>query len=129
MKTNIKFILKFISLSTTIGGTRWRSWLRQCPKSSRGSDSRWCHWNFSLKQSFCPHYGSGVDSDSNINKYQEYLHGGKGGQCVGMTTFLPSCANCLEIREPQPPGTLRPVKACTRFVVPLLLNKHVPSCL
>jgi hypothetical protein len=30
--------------------------------------------------------------------------GGKGGQCVGLTTLLPSCAECLEIWESQPPG-------------------------
>jgi len=33
--------------------------------------------------------------------------GGKGGQCVGLTTLPPSCADCLEIWEPQPPRTLR----------------------
>jgi hypothetical protein len=33
--------------------------------------------------------------------------GGKGGRCVGMTILLPSFADCLEIWEPQPPGTLR----------------------
>jgi len=33
--------------------------------------------------------------------------GGKGGQCVGLTTLPPSCADCLEIWAPQPPGTLR----------------------
>jgi len=32
--------------------------------------------------------------------------GGKGGWCVGLTTLPPSCADCLEIWEPQPPGTL-----------------------
>jgi hypothetical protein len=32
---------------------------------------------------------------------------GKGGRCVGLTTLPPSCADCLEIWEPQPPGTLR----------------------
>jgi len=32
--------------------------------------------------------------------------GGKGGRCVGLTTLSPSCADCLEIWEPQPPGTL-----------------------
>jgi len=32
---------------------------------------------------------------------------GKGSQCVGLTTLPPSCANCLEIWESQPPGTLR----------------------
>jgi len=31
---------------------------------------------------------------------------GKGGRCVGLTTLQPSCADCLEIWEPQPPGTL-----------------------
>jgi len=32
---------------------------------------------------------------------------GKGGQCVGLMTLPPSCAECLEIWAPQPPGTLR----------------------
>ena len=32
---------------------------------------------------------------------------GKGERCVGLTTLLPSCANCLKIWEPQPPETLR----------------------
>ena len=30
----------------------------------RGFDSRWCHWNFSLTQSFLPYYGPVVDSAS-----------------------------------------------------------------
>jgi hypothetical protein len=33
--------------------------------------------------------------------------GGEGGWCVGLTTLLPLCADCLEIWDPQPPGTLR----------------------
>ena len=33
--------------------------------------------------------------------------GGKSGRCVGLTTLPPSCADCLEIGEPQPPATLR----------------------
>ena len=40
-------------------------------------DSRWYHWNFSLTQSFRPHYGIGVDSASNRNVYQEYFLGVK----------------------------------------------------
>ena len=75
-----------------------------------GFDSRWCHWNFSLTQSFRPHYGPRVDSASNRNEYQEYFLGGKGGRCLGVTTLPPSCADCLEIWETQPPGTL---SACT----------------
>jgi len=30
-----------------------------------------------------------------------------GSQCVGLITLPPSCANCLEIWEPQPPGIVR----------------------
>jgi hypothetical protein len=33
--------------------------------------------------------------------------GGKGGRCVGLTTLPPSYADCLEIWQPEPPGTLR----------------------
>jgi hypothetical protein len=54
-----------------------------------------------------PHYDSGVDSASNRNEYQEYSLGGKGGWCVGLTTLRPSCADCLEIWNPQ--GLSRPV--------------------
>jgi len=32
---------------------------------------------------------------------------GKVGRCVGLTILPPSCADCLEMWEPQPPGTLR----------------------
>jgi len=42
-----------------------------------------------------------------ITEYQEYYLGDKGGLWAGLTTLPPSCANCLEILEPQPPGTLR----------------------
>jgi hypothetical protein len=42
----------------------------------RGFDSRWCQLNFSLTLSFLSHYGPGVDSASNRNKYQEYFLGG-----------------------------------------------------
>jgi hypothetical protein len=72
----------------------------------RGFDSQ-CHWNFSLTYSFWQHYGPGVDSASNRNEYEEYFLGGKGGQCVGLTTLPPSCADCLKIWKPQPPRTLR----------------------
>jgi len=35
------------------------------------------------------------------------FHGGKGGQCVGLTSLPPSCAIRLEIWDPQTPGNLR----------------------
>jgi len=53
------------------------------------------------------------------NEYQEYFLGGKGGRGVGLTTLSFSCADCLEIRESQPAGTL---KACTG--IGLLLNTY-----
>ena len=80
--------------------------LRYKPEG-RGFDSRLCHWNFSLTQSFRPHIGPGVDSASNRNEYQEYFLEGKGTRCVGLTTLPLSCADCLEIWEPQPLGTRR----------------------
>jgi hypothetical protein len=84
----------------------------------RGLDSRWCHWNFSLTCSFRPHYGPGVDSASNRHEYQDDFRGwgGQGGRCVGLTASQPSCADCLEVWEPQPPGTFR---ACNRIALPL----------
>jgi len=50
--------------------------LRYKPEGRR-FDSRWCQWNFSLTQSFWPHYGPGVDSASDRNEYQEYFLGVK----------------------------------------------------
>jgi hypothetical protein len=47
---------------------------------------------------------------------------GKGVGMVGMTTLPPSCADCLEIWEPQTPGTLR---ACSGIALPLPLSCQV----
>jgi hypothetical protein len=44
---------------------------------------------------------------SHRNEYQEYYLLGKGGRFIGLKTLPPSCADCLEIWEPQPPGTRR----------------------
>jgi len=49
----------------------------------------------------------GVVSASNRSEYQEYFLEGKGGRCVRLTTLPSSCAECIEIRESQPPGNLR----------------------
>ena len=55
-----------------------------------GFDSRWCHWNFSLTQSFRPYYGPGVDSASNRNEYQEYFLGQMRSvsRANNLTTFM-----------------------------------------
>jgi hypothetical protein len=72
--------------------TRWRSWLRHCAINRKVAGS---------------HHGPVINSASNRNDYQEYFLGSKGGRCVGLTTLPPSCADCLKIWEPQPPGTRR----------------------
>jgi hypothetical protein len=85
------------------------SWLRQCTTKRKVAGSipdgviGIFHWHNPSGRTMA----LGVDSASNRNEYQEYFLGGKGGRCVELTTLPPSCADCLEIWEPQPPGTLR----------------------
>ena len=50
--------------------------------------------------------GRTVALGCNRNECQEYFLGSKSGRCVRLTTLPPSCADCLEIWEPQPPGIL-----------------------
>ena len=82
------------------GRTRWRSWLRHCGTSREVAGSihdgvtgifQW--------ESFRSHCGPGIDSASNRNEYQESF--------LGVRTAGSYAANCLEILEPQPPGTPR----------------------
>jgi len=69
--------------------TRFVEGLRYEPEGPE-FNSRMGHWDFSLIY-------PGVESSSNTNEYQGYILGCKGGRCVGLTTFPPSCADCLEI--------------------------------
>ena len=62
-----------------------------------------------LSSEYC---SPGIDSASNRNDHREYFLERCGGRCVGLTALPPPCADCLEIWEPQPPGTLR---ACPWF--------------
>jgi len=84
---------------------RWRSWLRHCYTSRKvagsnpGGVTGIFHWHNPS--------GPGVESASDRNKYQEYFLRLKAADAWGLTTLPPSCADCLEIWEPQPPGTLR----------------------
>jgi len=41
--------------------------------------------------------------------------GNKGGRCVGLTILLSSCAECLEIWDPQPPETPRACPGLYRY--------------
>jgi len=68
-------------------------------------------------RSMCP----GVNSASKRNECQEYILGGKGGRCVGLTILPPSCVVMiswsLNILEPS-----GPVQACN--VIALPFPKH-----
>ena len=46
------------------------------------------------------------------------ISGGKGGRCVGLINLPSSFADCHEVWEPQPPGTLR---ACPGVALPLIV--------
>jgi hypothetical protein len=59
--------------------------------------------------------------------------GGKDGRCVGLTTLPPSCTDCLEILEPQPPGTARACSGLEResfflYIISLFMY-HIPTYL
>jgi len=76
----------------------------------RGFDNRRCHRYFSLNLSLRPPSVLGI------------FPGGKGGRCVELTTLPHSCADCMEIWETQPPGTLR---ACPGFYTYRCTRKRV----
>ena len=88
--------------------------LRSCWKVVGSS-----HWNVSLIQTFRQHYGSGVDSTSKRNEYQEYFEGYKDGWRVRLTTLPLSCADYLSFVLLGPSG---PVQACTRIAVQIVMN-------
>jgi hypothetical protein len=56
----------------------------------RGFDLPWCHWNLSLAQTFRPQFGTGFDSASNRNEYQEYFLWVKAAlrRADDLTTFM-----------------------------------------
>jgi hypothetical protein len=67
-----------------------------------------------------------------MSEFQEYFLEGNGGRCVGLTTLPPSCADCLEIWELQPPEPSGPLQACNGIALPLqtmiLPNKTKDMC-
>jgi hypothetical protein len=65
-----------------------------------------------------------TDSAFNINEEQEYFLEDKGGRCVRLANLPPSCANRLEIWEPQPPGTLRACPGLYRDCFAPLTNNN-----
>jgi hypothetical protein len=110
------FLVGYVAVQSVFGqcnidwwGTQWRSRLRHCATSRKVTGLipdgvvGISHWQNPFGRAVAP----GVDSASNRNEYREYFLWGEGGRCLGLTTLPPSCADSLEIWEPQPPGTLR----------------------
>jgi hypothetical protein len=83
-----------------------------------------CIPNFTFKNLFSAHYGPEIDSASKKKYVPGIFPGGKGGRCVGLTTLPPSYADCLEIWEPQPYGTL---KACKGIALPFTSSNSYHS--
>jgi hypothetical protein len=87
-----------------IRGTWWRSCYK--PKGCE-FNSQWVQCNFSLTESFWPHYSPWVDGVPGVSP------GGRGSWCIGLATLPPSCADSLEIVTASTPGNpkdlIRPV--------------------
>ena len=73
--------------------------------------------------SFRSHYGSGVDSSTNRNEYQEHFLGGKGGRCVRLKTLPPSCAVVTKSGNLNFLESSGPLQACNGTDLPLPLIK------
>ena len=85
--------------------TRWRSWFRQSRKVASlipHDVIAIFHWHNPSGRTLA----LGVDTVSNRNEYQYWIWG-KDGRWLWLITLPPSCADCLEVWEPQPPGILR----------------------
>ena len=77
------------------------------------ADFRWDYWDFSLTKSFRPHYGSGVDSDSNGNEYEECFLGQRWPvrAADNLATFMCRLSrNCGSLYLLKPKGLSRPVQ-------------------
>jgi len=75
---------------------------------------------FSIDIKFRSHCDPRVDSSSNRNEYQEYFLGVKTAGAKGS-----SYADCLEIFEPQPPGTQRACSGLYRDCFTFVTKKIV----
>jgi len=99
--------IKLPSLHTFI---MFGAWIRGCTVAQLVEALRYKPVGCGFDSLWCP---SGRTMDLGLTQpltkmsTRNISWGSKGSRCVGLTTLPPSCANCLEIWEPQPPGTLR----------------------
>jgi hypothetical protein len=95
-------------------GTAVAQWLMCCATNRKvtGSIPAGVSEFFVDIKFFRSHYGPGVGLASNINEYQEYFLGGKGGRCVRLITYhhpVPLSRNLGAITSWHPLGLSRPV--------------------
>ena len=99
---------RLVQPQSTQRGTRWRSWLRHRATRRKVAGSipdgvtGIFHWHNPSGRTMALGSTQPLTEMSTRNT----SWGVKGGRCVGLITLPPSCADCLEIWEPQPPGTL-----------------------
>jgi len=97
-----------------IRGTAVAQWLRCCATHRKvvGSIPAGVSGFFIYIKSFRSHYGPGVGSAPNRNKYQEHFLGVKSGRCVRLTTYhhpVPLSRNLGTLTSWNPLGTSGPV--------------------
>ena len=85
-------------LRAKMQGTRWRSQLRHCASSRPEGVNGIFRWHNPSGRTMAMGWTQAATEMRTINS--------KGGWCLELTNVPPSCADCLEIWEPQPPGTL-----------------------
>jgi hypothetical protein len=106
------------------GGTRLRSWLRHCATSRKVAVSipdgviGIFHWHIPSIRIMALGLTQPLTEMSTRN-----ISWGKGGRCVGLTTLPPSCADCLDIWEPQPPG----IQSCNGIALSFYMIKFLPG--
>jgi hypothetical protein len=97
--------------------------LRYKPEG-RVFDSRGCHWIFFIDIILPVTLALGSTQPlTEISTRNSSW--GKGGRCVGLKTLPPSCAECLKIWEPQPPGTLRAYQSCNGVALPSTVTRSL----
>ena len=116
-------------------GTAVAQWLRCCSTNRKvaGSIPAGVSRFFIDIKSFRSHYGPGVDSASNRNKYQGYFL----GRCVRLTTYhhpVPLSRNLGTLTSWNPLGLSRPVTGLiflqyiVQYAVFMLVSCHYLCC-